>query len=143
MGAMSWSSGPSGKTVRYLNGTTVYSAKVPSTFRPDCNCCRHLVSPPSLRHIAHVPQISRCHATPTRCPSLTCDSVNPEPSCTARPTPSWPRMRHVGPSSPDARAISVPQTPVTVRRTRTSSEPSLGREPCSIANCGLPSSLCS
>jgi hypothetical protein len=47
----------------------------------------------------------------------------PEPSCTMRPMPSWPRIAHVGPNFPAARAKSVPQTPLAEMRTSTSEGP--------------------
>lgn len=43
-----------------------------------------------------------------------------------RPIPSWPRMGLVGPNSPEARAMSVPQMPVVESLTSRSVGPGAG-----------------
>jgi hypothetical protein len=64
-----------------------------------------------------------------------------EPRTAIRPTPSWPRISRAGPSFPDAKPKSVPQTPVAERETRSSSDFRVGRGSSLISNSNEKSSL--
>jgi hypothetical protein len=56
----------------------------------------------------------------TRSPILAELADTASPLATMYPTPSWPRICRVGPTLPDASAMSVPHTPVTDSLTSTS-----------------------
>jgi hypothetical protein len=89
--------------------------------------------------MGHSPQISRSQPTPTRWPILKLPTEDPRAAI--RPTPSCPRISRAGPSFPDARPKSVPQTPVAERETRSSSGFNGGRGSSLILNSNEKSSL--